>query len=411
MMPDKETETADQQLPWSMPPELQHKPVGMEYGYVSIDREKKQAVLHEATLDDVKEKVATGEAVEVVMPGFARIAPPSIVEELWPAVQIRERGRREGERKSALFNAALFGGITLYAIKSGDHAWQMLFLMFVLFGVVPLVQYVIGAIRRKFHGDATFEENRERTLFGYWLGAVPAPTTRWCFRALIAIFAIQVLASTIATGREQFFASLIKYIFLVGEETITAAALLKPLEGEYWRLLTCGAVHAGLLHILFNGMAFKSVGQILERFYGGRVLLLTFFLSVLGGSIASVTLMPGKPSVGASGGILGLVGFLLVVGLRHRGSLPADFAKSIIRSVLFMVALGFLARDYIDNAAHAGGFVTGCLIALPLGSNVSELGSYKDAPWVRWGGLVAEYFLWMTALLVVIRLVAVSGLF
>lgn len=401
---------ATQSLPWSEPPALPEKPAGMDYGYVTVEKGK-QAVLHEATLEDVKKQVASGDAVEVVMPGLDRIAPPSIVEELWPAVQLRDKDRRARERQNAFFNVLLFGGITIYALKRENNGSQMIFLIFVLFGVVPLIQYVVGAIRRKIYGSDTFEETRERTMFAFWLGAVRTPTTFWGFRALIALFAIQVLTSAIAAGGWGFFNYLIQNIFNLPPETIDAAALVKPLDGQYWRLLTCGLVHGNLLHIFFNGMALKSVGQVLERFYGGRMLLLTFFLSVLGGSIASTVLMPKTISVGASGGILGLVGFLLIVGLRHRKSLPADFAKSIIRSVIFMAALGYFARNYINNAAHAGGFLVGCLIALPLGKNVREIGDYKPAPWVRWGSLVAEYFLWMTAILVIIRLAKASGLF
>ena len=405
----EETEKNTGKLPWSQAPALPEKPPGMAYGYVTVENRK--ATLHEATKEQVEEKVATGEAMEVVVPEFERIAPPSIVEDLWPAVQQREIARRENERKSAFFNVLLFGGITAYAIKTGDHAWQMICLMLVFFGIVPLAQNLIGTARRKYRGQDTFEETRERTLFAFWLGATKTPTSLWCFRALIGIFVIQVLASAIAAGPGNFISGLFGYTMFIGQESIAAAALVKPLGSEPWRLLTCGLVHGGLLHILFNGMAFKSVGQVLERFYGGRMLLLVFFLSVLGGSAASVILMPKTTSLGASGGILGLVGFLLIIGLRFRSQLPADFAKSIIRSVLLMAVIGYVARHFIDNAAHAGGFLTGCLIALPLGKNVQELGNYKEAPWVRWGGMVAEYFLWMAAILTIIRLAIASGIF
>ena len=138
--------------------------------------------------------------------------------------------------------------------------------------------------------------------------------------------------------------------------------------------------------------------------------MITFLLSVIGGAVASQLLMPDTASVGASGGILGLVGFLLVVGVRHRGSLPADFAKSIIRSVLFMAALGFLAKDYIDNAAHAGGFLVGCVIALPLSGNVRELGRYPDRGAVVKAGWAAVAVLGVATIWVLVRLAVVAKL-
>ncbi|MFT4546612.1 MAG: membrane associated rhomboid family serine protease [Verrucomicrobiales bacterium] len=394
-------------VPWAEEPNLAEKPAGVEYGYVSIDGPGRKPTLHGSTLEELKVKVESGEAVQVVMPGFERVAPPSIVEELWPAVQERERHRRASERKNSFINLCLFGAIALYSFKSRDSAWQMVLILFVLFGVVPMGQYLIGALRRKIQGEPTFDETRQRTLFAFWLGAGDVLATRWCVRAIIAIFVAQVAAAALGSG--DFFAGLFQNAFVIqGRETIEAAALTKPLDGDWWRLLTCGLVHGGLLHIGFNMMAFKSVGEVLERFYGRSVLLITFLLSVLGGSIASVTLMPGKPSVGASGGILGLVGFLLVVGLRHRAVLPPDLAKSIVRSVLFMAALGWLAKDYIDNAAHAGGFLVGCLLALPLSKDVRQLGRYQESGWMKKCGWATAAVLALTGAWVLVRLALVG---
>ena len=395
-------------VPWAEAPQLVPKPEGMQYGYVAL--EGTRPVLHECTQEQLEERVASGEAVEVVVPEFDGIAPPSIVEELWPAVLERERRRRERERQAAFVNVLIFGGISLYAIQSRDPWWQIVLIMFVLFGVVPLLQYLIGALRRRVSGEGNFEETRERTLFGYWLGAGEVTTTTWCVRVLVGVFALQVLSVSVGTGN--LIGRILANAFVLPlDPLIHSGALVKPLGGEWWRLLTCGLLHGGLLHIGFNGMAFKAVGEILERFYGGAVMVLTFFLSVLGGSIASVLLMPGKPSVGASGGILGLVGFLLVVGVRHRESLPADFAKSIIRSVLFMAALGVLARDYIDNAAHAGGFLVGCLIALPLSREVSEIGRFREGKLVRSLSWVAIGSMGLATLWVVFQLLAAAGNF
>ena len=414
-MPERETKNdlggREDGLPWSAPPALAEKPHGIRYGYVAMDAERRQPALHECQLEELEEKVSSGEALEVVVPEYKNLAPPSIVESLWPAVQKRERMRREKERQNAIFNVCLFGGITIYSIRSADRAWQIILMMFVLFGLVPLVQYLIGAVRRRLKGEETFAEMRERTLFAFWLGAGDVPATRWCVRGLIAVFAVQVLAPALASQNP--IGAALQYLFVVSPASIEAGALVKPLvrEGETWRLLTCGLLHGGLLHIGFNAMAFSAVGAVLERFYGRAILLLTFFLSVLGGSLASQLLMPDTTSLGASGGVLGLVGFLLVVGLHYRGALPADFAKSIIRSVLFMAAIGFLAKDYIDNAAHGGGFLVGCLIALPLvlHGNVHDLGRYAEGRWLRNCGWATVAALGLTALWLVLRLLAASG--
>ena len=119
--------------------------------------------------------------------------------------------------------------------------------------------------------------------------------------------------------------------------------------------------------------------------------------------------MPDAASVGASGGVLGLVGFLLVVAVRHRSFLPPDLAKSIIRSVLFMAALGFLAKDYIDNAAHAGGFIVGCLVALPLTGDVRKLGSPEHSNVLKQAGVGSVGVLAVAGIWTVWRLCVAAG--
>jgi len=74
------------------------------------------------------------------------------------------------------------------------------------------------------------------------------------------------------------------------------------------------------------------------------------------------------PSVGASGAIFGLLGFLIAFLLRHRDRLRPE-AKSLLLQLVFWAAIniffGFTA-DMIDNAAHLGGFAAGLAIGATL---------------------------------------------
>jgi len=389
-------------LPWMEPPRLAKKPDGMVFGYM-VDNKKNDGAIRECSFDELRDHVIGGDTRAVAVPEFERLAPPSIVEDLWPAVQERERFRRQCERRDALVGSLVFGGIALYSIKSNDPWWGIVLLMFALFGVVPLVQNLIGVIGRRLRGEETFEETRGRALFSFWLDKEEVVATKWCVRGLWAIFIVQVLVS--ASARGVFLDRLMDSAILVDPVAYQSVALVKPLvhDGEVWRLLTCGLLHGGLLHIGFNAMAFANVGSVIERFYGRAVLLLTFFVSVLGGSLASQLLMD-KTSLGASGGILGLVGFLLVVGVRHRPILPVDLAKSIIRSLLFMAALGLVAWKFIDNAAHAGGLIAGCLVALPITADARKLGRYPVGNSVRWGGWISVVALGLAAAVVLFKL-------
>ncbi|HZF09165.1 MAG TPA: rhomboid family intramembrane serine protease [Thermoanaerobaculia bacterium] len=152
-----------------------------------------------------------------------------------------------------------------------------------------------------------------------------------------------------------------------------AAAVLG--HGEYWRLLTSIFLHGGFLHVLLNGVALYQLGSLFELLLGSGSLFVTFLVSGLAGSLASVLWNqlgphadPLRPSVGASGAIFGLLGALIAFLLRRRGRLtPA--AKSLLSQLLFWagvnVFLGISSR-LIDNAAHMGGLAAGLVLGLVL---------------------------------------------
>src|SRR4051795_7131372 len=79
-------------------------------------------------------------------------------------------------------------------------------------------------------------------------------------------------------------------------------------QGEYWRLITAGFLHAGLLHLGFNMFSLWVLGGILEPAIGRLRFGLIYFVSLLAGSFGALLLEPSAPTVGASGAIFGLMG-------------------------------------------------------------------------------------------------------
>ena len=135
--------------------------------------------------------------------------------------------------------------------------------------------------------------------------------------------------------------------------------------GEWWRLLTGAFVHAGLLHLLHNLWGLGFAGWALERVVGGRRLGLVYGFAALAGGLISLWWRPDGLSVGASGGIMGLYGFGLVLTWRAKGAeLPVELA--IFRTVagLFVIVSVLLgiAQVRIDGAAHLGGLAMGILL-------------------------------------------------
>src|ERR1041384_2891019 len=150
------------------------------------------------------------------------------------------------------------------------------------------------------------------------------------------------------------------------KESIKAAGLVKSAvwDGEVWRLLTCATLHASFMHIWMNGQALIGLGRMIESLTYRAYLTIVFLPSAVCGSIFSLLLMPHSTSVGASGGIMGLVGFLAVLGYRRKEILPPGFFKSILMNICFIGVIGLVGFAIIDNSAHLGGLIAGIVCGL-----------------------------------------------
>ena len=54
-------------------------------------------------------------------------------------------------------------------------------------------------------------------------------------------------------------------------------------QGEYWRLVTAGFLHGGLIHILMNSWVLFDLGAQVEEIYGSSRMLVIYFVSTVGG--------------------------------------------------------------------------------------------------------------------------------
>ena len=148
------------------------------------------------------------------------------------------------------------------------------------------------------------------------------------------------------------------------DKSIEAAGFVKPdfvEKGEYWRILTGGALHGGLLHIYFNGQALYGFGNLIEYLSNRAHLAIVFVLAIIGGGLLSLLFLPDGVSVGASGGIMGLIGYLAIYGYRRKQQLPPDFLKSMLINIGFIAAFGIIAYQIVDNFGHLGGLIVGAI--------------------------------------------------
>ena len=148
--------------------------------------------------------------------------------------------------------------------------------------------------------------------------------------------------------------------------------------GQWWRLVTAGFLHGGLMHILMNSWVLFDLGAQVEEVYGAPRLIVIYFFSTVGGFLAS-TFWSGALSVGASAGIFGLIGAMIALGVTHKSALGMAIRGMYIRWAIYGLLFGLLPMFRTDNAAHVGGLVAGFAIAWLAG--VPRFASWKETFW------------------------------
>ncbi|HZC14484.1 MAG TPA: rhomboid family intramembrane serine protease, partial [Thermoleophilaceae bacterium] len=151
----------------------------------------------------------------------------------------------------------------------------------------------------------------------------------------------------------------------LGESTLlTEGALSRDAvaDGEYWRLVTSGFLHAGFFHLLFNMFSLYILGSLLEPAIGRLRFALIYFVSLLAGSFGALLVEPDALTVGASGAIFGLMGAAVVV-MRNRG---VDLMASGLPLWLGLNLVITFVIPGISIGGHLGGLAGGVLVALVL---------------------------------------------
>lgn len=168
-----------------------------------------------------------------------------------------------------------------------------------------------------------------------------------------------------------FVMFLLMYLFGNGSEDVVTlvnfGALYKSLvlSGDYFRLITCAFLHIGVAHLLINSYSLYVIGSQLESFLGRTKFLFVYLVSALCGSLMSIT-FNSYVSAGASGAIFGLLGSLLYFGFNYRVFLGNVLKSQIIPLIILNLSLGFIFSG-VDNAAHIGGLIAGCLATMAVG--------------------------------------------
>jgi len=168
------------------------------------------------------------------------------------------------------------------------------------------------------------------------------------------------------------------------ESLITLGANVNYLvaDGQVWRLVTAIFLHGSILHLFVNMYSLNSIGNEIEYVFGKWKLFLVFILAGISGNVFSfllsisnlsngfVAINTPHISVGASGAIFGLLGYLLGKKLNERklmmeGKYLNVDMNSLIIVIILNLFIGFTVPN-IDNNAHIGGFILGVILSFLL---------------------------------------------
>ncbi len=143
---------------------------------------------------------------------------------------------------------------------------------------------------------------------------------------------------------------------LVAEAATWGAAI--DLDNEWWRLISGGFLHHGVIHLAVNMFSLYVLGFPLERVVGKSPFVAVYGAALLGGSFGALWETPNALVAGASGAIFGLMGALLALSIAQGVGI---FQTPIGPILLINLAIS-LTVDQVSLGGHLGGLVAGVIV-------------------------------------------------
>lgn len=349
---------------WALPDAFPSKPEGADFGYVDP-----KGNLHPATCaEDLVQKVGgSRDGIDLVWtPDDDQMVVPEQVSVLHKPLRARLKRRAELDCSDGLRMGLVFGVImlwTLYAAWSNSGGEMSALYSHQLTGLAALLLFMFGLLplyeglkmrRHLLKTEASdLVDEVPDAQFDSWLHRQKVPVTYFLLACLLLCGLVQVYLDW---GSAEFKESIIQAGLL------KTAALNYPQQADgaaWWRMFTAPMLHGNAIHFLMNAGGILYLGRRTETLARWPHLLMVYLGSMWVGGLASFYWIPDKVAVGASGGLMGLLGFMLVFELLHPRLVPKPARRRLLAGVVLMVVIGFLGMSFIDNAAHAGGLLAG----------------------------------------------------
>jgi len=202
--------------------------------------------------------------------------------------------------------------------------------------------------------------------------------TIWLLVAYTTVFLVGLVANHFSPNNPAFNTRLVEtnagVSVLPGWLPLSVEGLA---HGYVWQLVTYQFLHAGWLHLIFNGWAIFIFGRVLEDLLGGKKFLALVFSSGIVGGVFQVLVALvwpqyfGGPVVGASACAFGLVAAFATLFPEQELTLFLYFipvqlrAKTLLYGSAALAVAGFALPRLImpgtAHAAHLGGMAMGWL--------------------------------------------------
>jgi rhomboid protease GluP len=148
-----------------------------------------------------------------------------------------------------------------------------------------------------------------------------------------------------------------------GALLVELGGLWPPLmASEPWRLVTPMFLHAGLLHLAFNVLSLATVGPRVEELFGRATMLGLFIATGALANLATLPLGSLAVGIGASGGVMGLIGAVAAAGHRAGTTRGRELRDAMLKWSAYIFLFGFFVGA--DNWAHLFGALAGVAFGL-----------------------------------------------
>jgi membrane associated rhomboid family serine protease len=187
-----------------------------------------------------------------------------------------------------------------------------------------------------------------------------APADPIATKMLIGLNVAAFLALVFSSGAPQQVLQgsggpLVEQFGLIGHAPYRLNYAFGVADGEWWRLVTGGFLHGGLLHLGFNMVMLWLLGTQIERALGWQRYVVLYVASLLAGAFGVMLLSPVGMTVGASGAIFGLMGAAIVL---QRAAGVSLRSSGLITLVVVNLLITFTVPG-ISIGGHIGGLVGG----------------------------------------------------